>query len=180
MRHGCSRINVSPPALLAIVLQPRTKFTSGRRSPEIKKWSLYTMPQHGGRSPKRTELAKLVSFGCVGLISFLVYLLMMTVVVETGGSPVLGAAAGFVGGTIVSFYGACLFVFKMAPSAYAGRRFVITTAIGFGLNIALAAAFTEMGLPYVATTIIIFVIVPVFNYLGHRFWTFAPSPGSGN
>ena len=139
------------------------------------------MPEDGGLSPKRNELARLVAFGCVGFVSFLVYLLIMSAVVETGGSPVLGAAAGFVGGTIVSFYGACRFVFEMAPSAYAGRRFVITTAIGFGLNVALAAAFTAMGLPYVVTTIIIFLVVPTFNYLGHRFWTFAqPSPGSGD
>lgn len=119
------------------------------------------------------ELSRLAAFGIVGFAAFLVYLALVAAVVETGGSPIIGAIFGFAGGTIVSFFGNCRFVFKAAPTALAGRRFFITTLIGLGLNIALAWLLTGLGVNYVAMTVIIFVVVPGFNYLGHRFWTFA-------
>lgn len=119
------------------------------------------------------ELSRLAAFGMVGFAAFLVYLTLVAAVVETGGSPITGAIFGFAGGTIISFFGNCRFVFKAAPTALAGRRFFITTLIGLGLNIALAWLLTGLGVNYVAMTVIIFVVVPGFNYLGHRFWTFA-------
>lgn len=131
-----------------------------------------------GFSKPGGELKKMVAFGVVGVAAFAVYLLMVALVVEQGGSPVAGVVAGFVGGTIVSFYGNCRFVFRVSPTAMAGRRFVITTLIGFALNIGLAWLLTRWGVNYVAMTVIIFLIVPGFNYLGHRFWTFAHSPSA--
>lgn len=128
-------------------------------------------------SSSSSELSRLATFGVVGFVAFLVYLGLIAAVVETGGSPIVGAGLGFVGGTIVSFFGNCRFVFKAAPTALAGRRFFITTLIGLGLNIGLAWLLTEIGLNYLEMTVIIFVVVPAFNYLGHRFWTFAESDG---
>lgn len=124
-----------------------------------------------------SELSRLAAFGIVGAAAFLVYLALVTAVVETGGSPIIGVVFGFVGGTIVSFLGNCRFVFKAAPTALAGRRFFITTVVGFGLNIALAWLLTRLGVNYLRMTIIIFVVVPGFNYLCHRFWTFGEISG---
>ncbi len=128
-----------------------------------------------GRSPFTVsgELRRLAAFGLVGVAAFLVYLGLVAAIVETGGSAVIGAIIGFAGGTAVSFAGNCRFVFKASPTAVAGRRFLITTLIGFALNIGLAALLTQLGVNYIAMTLIIFMLVPGLNYLGHRFWTFS-------
>jgi putative flippase GtrA len=121
------------------------------------------------------ELRRLIAFGAVGFTAFCVYLLLVAACVEAGASQVAGAVAGFAGGTIISFFGNCRFVFKTSPSAAAGGRFFITTLAGFALNVALAWLLTSWGVHYAVMTLVIFLVVPGFNYLGHRFWTFAQS-----
>lgn len=126
------------------------------------------------RSPALSaEARRLVAFGVVGFASFCVYLALVALCVEAGLMQVAGALVGFVGGTIVSFFGNCRFVFRTSPSAVVGGRFAATTAAGFGLNLALAWALTAMGFHYALMTLIIFIVVPGFNYIGHRLWTFA-------
>lgn len=122
------------------------------------------------------EARRIAAFGAVGLVSFIVYTAAVAAVVETGGSPVFGVIAGFVVGTAVSFYGNVRWVFRTPASAAAGTRFVVTTSIGLALNVVLAWLLTSWGVHYLPMTIIIFAIVPAFNFLGHRFWTFA-EPG---
>ena len=130
---------------------------------------------------RNAELRRLVAFGLVGFAAFCVYLLLVAACVEAGASQVAGAVAGFAGGTIISFFGNCRFVFKTSPSAAAGGRFFVTTLVGFALNVALAWLLTSWGVHYAAMTLVIFLVVPGFNYLGHRFWTFArPQPPAAN
>lgn len=119
------------------------------------------------------EARRVATFGAVGIVAWAVYTAAVALVVETGGSPIGGVIAGFVVGTAVSFYGNVRWVFKSSASAAAGSRFVTTTSIGLALNVALAWLLTRWGVHYFAMTVIIFMIVPAFNYLGHRFWTFA-------
>jgi putative flippase GtrA len=134
-----------------------------------------------GRFTSSPELRRLVAFGLVGFAAFCVYLLLVAACVEAGASQVAGAVAGFVGGTIISFFGNCRFVFETSPSAAAGGRFFITTLVGFALNVALAWLLTSWRVHYVLMTLVIFLVVPGFNYLGHRFWTFArPHPSAAN
>lgn len=121
------------------------------------------------------EARRIMAFGAVGVVALVVYTAAVALVVETGGSPIVGVVAGFVVGTTVSFYGNVRWVFKTAASAAAWSRFVITTSIGLALNVALAWLLTRWGVHYLVMTVIIFAIVPAFNYLGHRFWTFAES-----
>lgn len=119
------------------------------------------------------EARRIAAFGAVGVVAWAVYTAAVALVVESGGSPVLGVIAGFVVGTAVSFYGNVRWVFRTSVSAAAGSRFLITTSIGLALNIALAWLLTRWGVHYLPMTVIIFTVVPAFNYLGHRFWTFA-------
>jgi putative flippase GtrA len=130
-----------------------------------------------GLSP-HPELQRLMAFGAVGFASFCVYLLLVALCVSSGLNQIVGAMVGFAGGTVVSFFGNCRFVFKAAPSALNGGRFVATTLAGFALNVFLAWLLTSWGVHYVMMTIIIFVVVPGLNYLGHRFWTFAQPQAS--
>lgn len=119
------------------------------------------------------EIFKLVAFVGVGLVAFIVYLLLVTFAVTIGIAPVAGATVGFVGGTTVSFFGNCRFVFRSCASTLVGRRFVVITLAGFMLNILLASLLTRWGVHYAVMTVIIFVVVSGFNYGGHRFWTFS-------
>ncbi len=118
----------------------------------------------------------MAAFGAVGILSFAVYLATVTAVVELGGHPVAGAVCGFATGTAVSFAGNCRWVFRVPASAMVGRRFLVTTLAGFAANVGLAWLLTAWGVHYALMTLIIFAVVPAFNYLGHRFWTFAAPP----
>ena len=122
------------------------------------------------------ELRRLLAFGCVGACAFAMYLMLVATVVESGYHPVFGVSLGFIGGTAVSFWGNCRFVFKAPASLIVGRRFLATTVGGLILNVALGWVLTKAGVHYAAMTVIIFAVVPAFNYLGHRFWTFSEGP----
>lgn len=119
------------------------------------------------------EARRIATFGAVGFVAWAVYTAAVAAVVESGGSPVLGVIAGFAVGTAVSFYGNVRWVFRTSASAAAGSRFLITTSLGLALNMALAWLLTRWGVHYLPMTVMIFMIVPAFNYLGQRFWTFA-------
>jgi putative flippase GtrA len=119
------------------------------------------------------ELKRLAAFGAVGFASFCVYLALVAVCVGAGLGQIAGALVGFVGGTIVSFFGNCRFVFRAPPTTVAGGRFLATTMAGFALNLALAWTLTTLGFHYALMTLVIFLVVPGFNYVGHRLWTFA-------
>lgn len=124
-----------------------------------------------------SEGRRVATFGAVGVAAWAVYTAAVAIVVESGGDTVVGVVAGFILGTAVSFFGNCRWVFKAPASAMVGQRFLVTTLAGLALNIALAWLLTRWGVHYFVMTLIIFSIVPVFNYLGHRFWTFAqPKP----
>lgn len=125
---------------------------------------------------RERELRQLIAFGIVGLLSFCVYLLLVALCVAAGMGQVVGAVMGFLGGTILSFFGNCRFVFRASPSAATGARFAATTLAGFVMNVTLAFLLTYLGVHYVLMTTIIFLVVPGFNYLGHRFWSFAQQP----
>jgi putative flippase GtrA len=126
-----------------------------------------------GSAAASAELRRLAAFGAVGFASFSVYLALVAACVGAGLGQVAGALAGFVGGTVVSFFGNCRFVFRASPSTVVGGRFLATTLAGFGLNLGLAWALTAVGVHYALMTLIIFLVVPGFNYVVHRLWTFA-------
>lgn len=131
------------------------------------------MPDMISSGAASAELKKLAAFGVVGFASFCVYLALVALCVEAGVGQIAGALVGFVGGTIVSFFGNCRFVFRAAPNTVVGGRFLATTLAGFGLNLALAWGLTALGFHYALMTLVIFLVVPGFNYVGHRLWTFA-------
>jgi putative flippase GtrA len=84
----------------------------------------------------------------------------------------LGAAVGFVVGTIVSYLGNSYFVFRQTLSGSNFSKFWLVTLFGLAMNLLLASVLERMGSPPLLTAFVIFATVPLLNYAGHRLWTF--------
>lgn len=121
---------------------------------------------------RRRELRRVAGFGLVGSVVFLVYLGVMSAAIMLGASQVGGAFAGFVIGTMVSYFANSRLSFEVRPSGAHSVRFWAVTLVGLGCNLVIASAFEHFNAPYGVSVVAIFCTVPVINYLGHRFWTF--------
>lgn len=120
-----------------------------------------------------TEFRRLRGFGVTGGVAFLVYWSAMYFTTAAGGmSQVAGAFAGFFLGTIASYIGNSVFVFKVKPRASNAIVFWLVNMVGLVINLIIAYALERLSFRPLETVIIIFITVPFLNYIGHRFWTF--------
>jgi putative flippase GtrA len=120
-----------------------------------------------------TILKRVVRFGIVGGVSFLVYLACMWFVVDRlGQNATLAAACAFCVATIVSYIGNTLWSFEAPIRGATAVRFLVIVLLGLVANIVIAWALQRIGLGYVVISVIVFVTVPILNFLGHQFWTY--------
>ncbi|TGD95625.1 GtrA family protein [Methylobacterium nonmethylotrophicum] len=122
-----------------------------------------------------------VSYLGVGLAALAVHYGVLIGLVETGrADSVRAALAGYLAGAIVSYGLNRRLTFGSArPHAEATWRFGVVAAIGFGLTWLIMAALTRgLGLPYLAAQVLATGAVVVWNFLGHRVWTFATRPAA--
>jgi putative flippase GtrA len=118
-------------------------------------------------------LRKVARFGIVGVVSSLFYVATMAALVEgLRTSATVGAIGAFCIGTAVSYIGNTVWSFEAQWNASSARRFVVVTLAGLVLNVALAYALETVGLHYLLISLVILVIVPAFNFIGHNFWTY--------
>jgi putative flippase GtrA len=137
--------------------------------------SLKLLVSHSLKSAT-AEFGRLFWFGVTGGAAFAAYSAAMWVVTSCGGlGQVPGAFAGFTVGTIVSFIGNSSWVFQRKPTARNVVTFWIVTMFGLVVNLMLAYLLERLKFRPFNTVIIIFVTVPILNYIGHRFWTFRVS-----
>ena len=114
-----------------------------------------------------------IRFVIVGAASFLSYLATMYLMVDRiGAGATAGAVAAFAVGTAVSYLGNAIWTFEAPLARDTAAKFLAVTLAGLALNVAIAWLLERAGVHYFVTTIVIFVTVPVFNYLAHRAWTF--------
>ena len=121
------------------------------------------------------ELARqLIRFFVVGGGAAVTYVAVMAIVVDGfGGRVLLGAFLAFVIATLVSFVGNALWSFgSRLSSAKAAVFFAVNTA-GLGLNMAIAWLLERMGVHYLLIALTVLIVVPMFNFAGHRMITFA-------
>ena len=119
------------------------------------------------------EIARVARFVVVGGVAFASYYGCMVATISfTNSSQAVGAGAGFIVGTIVSYIGNSLLVFQARPTSGNLFRFWVVTLAGFVLNICIASILERLGFSPFFTALLIFLTVPVLNYLGHRFWSF--------
>ena len=118
-------------------------------------------------------LRKVARFGVVGVVSSLFYVATMAALVEgLRTSATVGAVGAFCVGTAVSYIGNTVWSFEAQWNASSARKFVVVTLAGLVLNVALAYALKTAGLHYLVISLVILVIVPAFNFIGHNFWTY--------
>ncbi len=129
-------------------------------------------------------LRQITTFFGVGVAATLVDYSTRTAVLEIGHArPTICAMAGYIAGGCLSYYLNRAHTFETERShSEAGWRFAAVMIVGFLLTLVFVWLFTEgLGLPhtrlvdygsFVITTGIVFV----WNYLAHKFWTFAERP----
>lgn len=121
------------------------------------------------------DLARqLIRFFAVGGLAAVTYVAVMAIVVDGfGGGVLLGAFLAFVIATLVSFVGNALWSFAARPTPAKAAMFFAVNTVGLGLNMLIAWLLDWAGVHYLLISLTVLVVVPLFNFAGHRLITFA-------
>jgi putative flippase GtrA len=127
--------------------------------------------------------ARLARFTAVGLAAMAAYALIVTALTARGVRPAwLASGAAYALAAIWSYVGHRRFSFRsQAPHNAAGPRFVMATAAGQALAVAIPAAIADIGgWPSAYATIAVCLVCPVVSFLLNSRFVFptAPSPRS--
>jgi putative flippase GtrA len=118
---------------------------------------------------------QLIRFLAVGLLAAITYVWAMSLMIDGWGVRVLVAAFfSFVLGTAVSFLGNALWSFEARPTVDKAIVFFTINTIGLCLNMAIAWLLELMGIHYLLISLTVLIVVPMFNFVGHRLLTFGP------
>jgi putative flippase GtrA len=121
-----------------------------------------------------TTARQLVRFFIVGGFAAIAYVAAMAVVVDgLGGRVLLGAFLAFVIATLMSFVGNALWSFGARPTPAKAAMFFAVNTVGLGLNMLIAWLLERAGVHYLLISLTVLVVVPMFNFAGHRLITFA-------
>lgn len=125
-----------------------------------------------GLSP---DLARqLIRFFMVGGLAAITYVAVMAIVVDGfGGRVLLGAFLAFVLATLVSFVGNALWSFGSRLTPAKAAMFFAVNTVGLGLNMLIAWLLERAGVHYLLISLTVLIVVPLFNFAGHRLITFA-------
>ena len=117
---------------------------------------------------------QLIRFFVVGGIAAITYVAVMAIVVDGfGGRVLLGAFLAFVIATLVSFVGNALWSFEARPTRAKAAMFFAVNTVGLGLNMLIAWLLERAGVHYLLISLTVLIVVPLFNFAGHRLITFA-------
>lgn len=119
---------------------------------------------------------QLIRFFAVGGVAAIAYVAVMAIVVDGfGGRVLLGAFLAFVLATLVSFVGNALWSFSARMTPAKAAMFFAVNTVGLLLNMAIAWLLERMGVHYLLIALTVLIVVPMFNFAGHRLITFARS-----
>ena len=123
------------------------------------------------------DLARqIVRFYVVGSFAAITYVAVMAIVVDgLGGRVLWGAFFAFVLATAVSFVGNALWSFGARLTAAKAAVFFSINTVGMGLNLLIAWLLERAGVHYLLISLTVLIVVPLFNFAGHRLITFARS-----
>ncbi len=121
------------------------------------------------------DLARqLLRFVVVGIIAAIVYVAIMALIVGgLGGTVLVAAFFAFVIGTAVSFIGNALWSFGVKPTTSNVAWFFAINTAGLCLNMLIAWVMEWAGVHYLLISLTVLVVVPMFNFAGHRLFTFS-------
>ena len=124
----------------------------------------------------RHEIGRLVRYGLVGAATTVVFYSATIGAVELAGvRPVAASLLAQVVTIGVAYYGHALISFQVEPKPGYLLRFVIITAITMAANWGGTQLITGyLSQSYLASMIVVSVLVPTVSYLCNRFWVFTP------
>ena len=123
-------------------------------------------------------LRQIAAFGGVGIVAMVCHYGVLIALVEVfHAAPVPATLAGYVAGGLASYWLNRRHTFESdAPHAQAGPRFVLVAAVGFVITWALMHLLTQnLAAPYLPAQVLTTLIVMVWSYAAHRFFTFGKS-----
>lgn len=116
---------------------------------------------------------QLLRFVVVGLVAGIVYVALMALIIDgLGGNVLVAAFFAFVVGTAVSFLGNAIWSFGAKPTTGKAAWFFVINAIGLCLNMLIAWLMERAGIHYLLISLTVLIVVPMFNFAGHRLITF--------
>jgi putative flippase GtrA len=123
-----------------------------------------------------TTARQAIRFVLVGLVAAAVYVAVMWLVVDgLGGRVLWGAFFAFVIATFVSFLGNAWWSFGAQATPGRAAWFFTINTIGLGLNMLIAWLLERAGVHWLLISLTVLIVVPMFNFAGHRLITFARS-----
>lgn len=126
--------------------------------------------------PGQDELARILRFGLVGLLSTGIYMGLFALVTRVL-PPVESSVVAYLLSAIVNFVMQSRFTFRQqAVSGGSAVRFVLMHLFCMGVNSSLIWLATgPLGLPAMQSQAVIVVFVAGLSYLISRFWVYPPT-----
>lgn len=128
-----------------------------------------------GRRDFKTALVRFIKFlGVGGVATLIQYGLLILLVEKLAVDTVQASAASYAISAVFNYLMNYYFTFSSAAShKLAAARFAVVVVIGLGINSALMYALTEhLKLHYLIAQVSATVVVLMWNFLAHRFWTY--------
>jgi putative flippase GtrA len=125
--------------------------------------------------PAPRLVQQIIAFTGVGVVAAIVHYGLLLGLVELGGwHPVPATLVGYIGGGVVSYWLNRTHTYASdRPHSEAGWRFALVAGVGFLITFAVMSGLVvRMGLPYLPSQIATTLVVLVWSFLAHKYWSF--------
>ena len=97
----------------------------------------------------------------------------MILSIEVINVPVVAATlVAFIIGALVSYGLNTRWTFEASLTPRNFVRFLVVTLIGLGLSMLIAWALNVIGIHYLLISLLIIILIPVWNFIAHGAWTY--------
>ncbi len=126
------------------------------------------------QSADGVRVAKLVKFGVTGVGSTMIHILVAAALISgLGANTQVGNGTAFIVSTLFSYTVNTLWSFSNRISKRNALRFVVASLIGLALTVTISwTADSVLKLHYLIGIAMVVIIVPVYTFLIHSFWTY--------
>ena len=118
---------------------------------------------------------QIIAFTGVGVVAAIVHYGLLLGLVELGGwHPVPATLVGYIGGGLVSYWLNRTHTYASdRPHSEAGWRFAVVAGVGFLITFAVMSSLVvRLALPYFPSQIATTLVVLVWSFVAHKYWSF--------